>query len=86
MLVKQCINRTVYRSSYTISKLKEECRIKLKEWIETKLTSTLKELVLRCASELKIKIGQSSRKLKKLRFSHITRRKSTIPLRLQQLK
>lgn len=59
------------------AKLKEEHRIKLTEWIEKKPSSTLKELVLRCASELGITIGKSSihRELVKLGFAHITGRK-----------
>jgi transposase len=49
----------------------------LGQWVKEKPNSTLKELVLRCASELGVTVGKSSihRALVKLGFAHITGRK-----------
>jgi transposase len=59
------------------SKLNEEQRIKLKEWIEENPNHTLKELVLKCESEFSLKIGKSSihRALHQSGYSYITGRK-----------
>jgi len=59
------------------SKLKEEHKMKLIEWIEENPMSTLKDLVFKCASEFGMTISKSSihRELTKLGFAHITGRK-----------
>ena len=59
------------------SKLTDTQKTTLKEWIDTKPTLTLKELVHECEREFDLKIGKSSlhRFLQSLEYSHITGRK-----------
>ncbi len=77
---KDGVKGLVNESKPPRSKLKEEHRMKLKEWIEEKPTSTLKELVLRCDLEFGMTIGKSSihRELIKLGFCAHYREKKAL--------
>lgn len=61
----------------TRSKLTEDQKAQLKEWIEINPNHTLKELVLKCEAVFGLKIGKSSvhRALISLEYSYITGRK-----------